>query len=115
MKIVQYNSDMGWWIGLTLGQNYTVLKETETQYVVANSVYLHSTVPKNEFIIIQDGEVSPTAFLEWRLENKMQHIKDKEDDIAFLLEEINKNFKEFTDIRVELGELNEKLRLEKRT
>lgn len=46
---VVYDSDMGHWDGLTRGQTYVVIDETETQYKVKNDLGATSTIGKSKF------------------------------------------------------------------
>lgn len=47
---VIYDSDMGFWDGLTRGQTYVVIDENETQYRVKNDLGSTSTINKSKFV-----------------------------------------------------------------
>lgn len=51
LKVV-YESDMGHFDGLTRGETYIVISQTETQYVVKNDSNAKSTIQKDKFTVL---------------------------------------------------------------
>jgi hypothetical protein len=51
--MVEYQSDMGIYDGLTKGKTYQVINQNYTQYIVKNDLGATSTINKSKFVVIK--------------------------------------------------------------